>query len=190
MAGKTVNFGIVYGREAHSIAQVFNISHQEAQRWIDTWLNTYEVAGRYIQQCRNTVVRNQRMVTPWGRMKRVGVATPDKLKDLQNQAANFPHQSIAHDILLEAAMECEDRLLNEWDAHPWNEVYDAIYYEIEADEKKIADSIEYIQEVIQRVPVDKGLTHIPFLGDAKIGQRWGSMRDWKGSFEASGFVLR
>lgn len=187
MAGKTVNFGIVYGREAASIAQVFNVSHQEAQRWIDTWLGTYKVAGEYIMKCRRTVIRNQKMVTPWGRMKRVGVATPDKLRDLENQAANFPHQSIAHDILLESAMECEQRLLEEWNARPWNEVYDAIYLEVDADEEKICQIIDYITNVITEVPRRKGLTHIPFIGDAKIGPRWGTMKDWKGSFDATGF---
>jgi uracil-DNA glycosylase family 4 len=189
MAAKTVNFGIVYGREAHSIAQMYNISHQEAQRWIDAWLATYPQAAEYIQRCRGTVSRGQKMVTPWGRMKRVGVATPEKLHDLQNQAANFPHQSIAHDILLEAAMECEPRLLEEWDAHCWNEVYDAVYFEIEADEQKIKASIDYVCEVITQVPIRRGLTHIPFIGDAKVGQRWGSMKDWKGSFGASGLKL-
>lgn len=189
MAAKTVNFGIVYGREAPSIAQVFNVSHQEAQRWIDTWLGTYEVAGNYIKRCRATVLKRQTMVTPWGRMKRVGAVSAEKVHDLENQAANFPHQSIAHDILLEAAIECEERLLEEWGAHPWNEVYDALYYEIEADERKVRESIEYVTEVITRVPLDRGLTHIPFIGDAKIGVRWGSMVDWKGDFTSSGFNL-
>lgn len=182
MAGKTVNFGIVYGREAASIAQVFNVSHQEAQRWIDTWLQTYSGAAAYIQKCRNTVVLNQKMVTPWGRMKRLGVVSPEKIHDLQNQAANFPHQSIAHDILLEAAMDCEGRLFEEWDARCWNEVYDAIYYEIEDDEAKVAASIDYVTSHIVEVPKKYGLIDIPFIGDAKIGKRWGSMVDWKGSY--------
>lgn len=189
MAGKTVNFGIVYGREAHSIAQVFNIPHQEAQRWIDTWLETYPQAAEYIRKCRLSVIRNQTMVTPFGRMKRNGVVSPEKLHDLENQAANFPHQSIAHDILLEAAMECEERLVDEWSAYCWNEVYDAIYYEVEADEQKVKASIDYVTEVITQVPIRYGLTHIPFLGDAKVGGRWGSMKDWKGSFEASGLKV-
>jgi len=118
-------------------------------------------------------------------MKRVGVASPEKLHDLENQAANFPHQSIAHDILLEAAIECEERLLQEWGAHPWNEVYDAIYYELPDDEQAVAASIDYVTEVITDIPKRYGLTDIPFLGDAKIGYKWGSMKDWKGSYEAT-----
>lgn len=185
MAGKTVNFGIVYGREAHSIAQVFNVPHQEAQRWIDTWLDTYSGAAVYIEKCRKSVIRNQRMVTPWGRMKRVGVVSQEKLHDYENQAANFPHQSIAHDILLEAAMECEERLLQEWDAHPWNEIYDAIYLEVDDDEEVVKGCIDYVCDVITEVPKRYGLTDIPFIGDAKVGPRWGSMEDWAGSYKGT-----
>lgn len=185
MAGKTINFGIVYGREAPSIAQVFNVSHQEAQRWIDTWLETYAGAAAYIKKCRNTVIANQKMVTPWGRMKRVGVVSSDRVHDLQNQAANFPHQSIAHDILLEAAMDCEERLLHEWDAHPWNEVYDAVYFEIEADDAILNQAIDYVIDAVEKVPHRYGLTEIPFIGEAKVGYRWGSMKDWKGSLAAT-----
>lgn len=181
MAGKTVNFGIVYGREAPSIAQVFNVSHQEAQRWIDTWLETYWGAANYIKRCRNTVTRGQTMVTPWGRMKRLGVVSPEKVHDLENQAANFPHQAIAHDILLEAAIECEERLLDEWGAHPWNEIYDAIYLEVDEDENTVKGCIDYLCEVITEVPKRYGLVDIPFIGDAKVGRKWGSMKDWQGS---------
>lgn len=184
MAAKTVNFGIVYGREAHSIAQVFNVSHQEAQRWIDTWLDTYSGAAEYIRKCRSTVVRQQKMVTPFGRMKRVGVATPEKLHALQNEAANFPHQSIAHDITLSAGIECEE-YLHSLGGFFWLDLYDALYFEIPAKDELVIPAITRLQEVLTRIPRDYGLTAIPFLGDAKIGYTWGTMKDWKGSIEAT-----
>jgi uracil-DNA glycosylase family 4 len=182
MAAKTVNFGIVYGREAHSIAQVFNVSHQEAQRWIDTWLGTYKGAAEYIQKCRMTIQRNQTMVTPFGRKKRVGVATPEKLHALQNEAANFPHQSIAHDITLSAGIECEDEI-HRLGGRFWLDLYDALYFEIDADDERVAEAISLLQRTLTRIPRDYGLTKIPFIGDAKIGYNWGYMKDWKGSIE-------
>ena len=125
------------------------------------------------------------MVTPWGRMKRLGVVSPEKVHDLQNQAANFPHQSIAHDILLEAAMDCEERLYSEWGARAWNEVYDAVYLEVGDDEYKVKSCIDYVCETIVEVPKRYGLVDIPFIGDAKVGYRWGSMVDWQGSIAAT-----
>lgn len=184
MAAKTINFGIVYGREAPSVAQVFNVSHQEAQRWIDTWLATYSGAATYIKRCRDSVIRRQTMVTPFGRKKRVGVVTQETLHALQNEAANFPHQSIAHDITLLAGIECEPRIL-ELGGRFWLDLYDALYFEIDEDEDKVQEAITLLQTVMTRIPRDYGLNRIPFIGDAKIGYNWGYMKDWKGSIKAT-----
>lgn len=181
MRGKAVNFGIVYGREAHSLAQEFNISFQEAQRWIDTWFETYPGAARFIKQCRDTVLRNQVMVTPFGRKKRLGVVAPEKVHALQNESANFPHQSTASDILLTAAMECEMPLRERWGAYIWNEVYDAIYFEIEADDRALNEAISYVQKVIPTIAPRYGMTRVPFIGEAKVGLTWGTMDSWKGT---------
>lgn len=184
MAGKTINFGIVYGREAPSIAQVFNVPHQEAQRWINTWLETYSGAADFIRKCRASVIRRQTMVTPFGRKKRVGVATPETLRALQNEAANFPHQSIAHDITLNAGIETE-KDLHALGGFFWLDLYDALYIEIPAEDARVAAAIKLVQDAMERIPRDYGLTAIPFIGEAKIGYTWGTMKNWKGSIEAS-----
>lgn len=180
MRGKAVNFGIVYGREAYSLAMEFNISVHEAQRLIDEWMSTYEGAAAFIKWCRKRPELGRDLITVYGRKKRHGVVSRERLKALQNEAANFPHQSTASDIMLETLIEVGPVLRERWDAWVWNEVYDAIYYEVDIDEKKVAESIAFIQGVITDIPIRRGLTRVPFLGDAKVGFKWGSMREWKG----------
>jgi DNA polymerase I-like protein with 3'-5' exonuclease and polymerase domains len=181
MRGKAVNFGIVYGREAYSLAMEFNISVHEAQRWIDTWMETYPGAAKFIRWCRQRPSLARDLVTVFGRKKRHGVISRERLKAIQNEAANFPHQSTASDIMLETLTICGPILRRRWDAHPWLELYDAVYYEIDIDEAKVRESIELVQDVISLVPLKYGLTRVPFIGDAKIGFDWGHMHDWKGS---------
>ena len=185
MRGKAVNFGIVYGREAFSLAKEFNIPIAEAQRWIDAWMETYPEAARFIKWCRQHPAEGKDLITVYGRKKRHGVVSLEKLKALQNEAANFPHQSTASDIMLETAIIVHRPLVERWDAHIWNEVYDAIYFEVQASDQKLQELIPYVQEVITAVPKKRGLTRIPFLGDAKIGYTWGAMYDWEGSIEAT-----
>jgi DNA polymerase-1 len=185
MRGKAVNFGIVYGREAYSLAVEFDISILEALRWIETWMDTYAGAAKFIQWCRERPALAKDIVTPWGRVKRHGLVSRDKLKALENEASNFPHQSIASDIMLETVIEVSPILRSEYDAHPWNSVYDSVYYEIDQDDAKITSSIKMVQDKITEVPLRYGLDRVPFLGDAKIGYDWGGMKDWKGSIEKS-----
>jgi len=185
MRGKAVNFGIVYGREAHSLAMEFDISVYEAQRWIDTWMETYKVAAKFIEWCRSRPTHKKDLVTVFGRKKRHGVVSLERLKGIQNEAANFPHQSTASDIMLEAVINVGPILRNKFDAYCWNEVYDAVYFEIDIDENKVAEAIKLVQDTIVAIPPKYGLTRVPFLADAKLGLDWGHMKDWKGSIAAT-----
>jgi DNA polymerase-1 len=187
--GKAVNFGIVYGREAYSLAMEYNISIAEAQRWIDKWMDTYPGAAKFIKYCRDSVTNNRNLITMFGFTKRPGVVHGTTLHALQNEFANFPHQSTASNIMRLTGIEVQPVLKQRWDANIWLELYDAIYYEMPIDEVKVAESITYVKEVCERIPRDVGLTRIPFIGDAKVGYKWGSMKDWKGSIEGSGVSL-
>lgn len=178
MRGKAVNFGIVYGREAYSLSREFNIPMAEAQRWIDDWLGLYEGAAEFIDYCRRAPAENRTLITVFGRKKRPGLVGRETLKNLQNEFANFPHQSTASDIMLEAAIEVQPVLIRNWNAHIWNELYDAIYFEMEANDEALAEAVTYVQEVITRVPRRRGLLRVPFMGDAKIGYDWGHMKDY------------
>lgn len=178
MRGKAVNFGIVYGREAYSLSREFDIPIAEAQRWIDQWLGLYSGAAEFIEWCRSRPLANKSLVTVYGRKKRPGAIGRDTLRNLQNEFANFPHQSTASDIMLETAIEVQPVLVSRWNAHIWNELYDAIYYEVDAVDDYVRESVEYVQGVITRVPRERGILRVPFLGDAKIGYTWGSMVDY------------
>lgn len=185
MRGKAVNFGVVYGREAYSLAMEFNISVKEADRWIRQWMETYPKAAEFIEWCRRKPLERRDLITVFGRKKRHGVVSREALKGLQNEAANFPHQSTASDIMLETVVRVGPVLREKWDAWCWNEVYDAVYYEVDIDENKVAESIKFVQDTVTQVPRDHGITRVPFLGDAKIGFAWGSMKPWKGSIAAT-----
>ena len=178
MRGKAVNFGIVYGREAYSLSREFDITIAEAQRWIDEWLGLYEGAAEFIDYCRRAPLENRNLITVFGRKKRAGAVGRDMLRNLQNEFANFPHQSTASDILLETAIEVQPVLASKWNAHIWNELYDAIYFECDASDDLLQEAIPYVQDVIPRVARERGLVRVPFLGDAKIGYDWGHMKDF------------
>jgi uracil-DNA glycosylase family 4 len=180
MRGKAVNFGIVYGREAYSLAMEFNISVAEADRWIQEWMALYSGAADFIKWCRSRPLERKDLVTAFGRKKRHGVVSREALKGIQNEAANFPHQSTASDIMLMTLIRCGPQL-RAWGCRPWLELYDAIYFQAKIDEEVVAKGIKLVQDTITQVPIDYGITRIPFIGDAKIGFDWGHMKEWKGS---------
>lgn len=184
MRAKAVNFGIVYGRTAPSLAEEFNISLKEAQEYIDIWLSRYPVARDFIQDCRDAPLMMRNMITLFGRKKRWGVVSDQNQRNSQNEAANFPHQSSAHDVTLLAGIECQPVVKAIWDIDFVNEIHDALYTEASNDIGVYGPATAYVTSVMQRIPRDYGLgikTGVPFIAEAKQGTRWG--RDYMHGFE-------
>lgn len=179
MRAKAVNFGIVYGRTAPSLAEEFDISVREAEEYIRIWFARYPVAQQFIDSCRAYPAQMRNLITNFGRKKRWGVVSGDMLRSLQNEAANFPHQSSAHDITLLAGIECAPVIKRVWDGDFVNEIHDALYFECDDNPEVYGPTISYVSSVMQRVPVDWGLTKVPFLAEAKVGRRWGGLKNAK-----------
>lgn len=177
MRAKAVNFGIVYGRSAPSLAEEFNISVREAEEYIKIWFARFPVARDFIEKCRRGPAEQRTLITNFGRKKRWGAVTWETEQNLANEAANFPHQSTAHDITLHAGIETQPVVKRLWNADIVNEIHDALYFEVPNDPDIYGPLIAYVQHVMQRVPRDWGLTKVPFLAEAKVGVRWGAKRN-------------
>lgn len=175
MKAKTVNFGIVYGREAPSIAEAFDVPTAEAQRWIDGWFERFPGAAAYIQQCRMAPIKNQTIITCFGNKKRPGVVTRERIKDLQNESANFPHQNIASNLTMHSGILLVDDLRENFDTHLCNTVHDCLVGEVPLDAEHIRMTAAHMQGVMETVAPQWGLTKIPFVAEGEFGHRWGNL---------------
>lgn len=175
---KAVNFGIVYGRGAPSIAKEFHISVQEAQRIINAWFARAPLAYKFILKCRATPLKGQTITTVFGRKRRFGVVSRDNIRELQNEAANFPHQSIASDCTLLSAVDLDPVLIVK-DVRIVNLIHDSILTECPNDSEHIAFAKEQMSNIMVKKPTEWGLDRVPFKVDFKIGPRWGSMKEMK-----------
>ncbi len=177
MRAKAVNFGIVYGREAKSLAEEFDISIKAAQRMIDTWFKRCPEAYDFIKKCRRAAMNAQTITTCFGRKKRHHIVTRELLKAMMNEASNFPHQSIASDITLLAAMRIRKQL-TKWGVKIINLIHDSILLECLNDKKLIDKVCRYIIKEMEAVAPEWGLVEVPFIAECKIGIRWGSLKDY------------
>lgn len=183
MRAKAVNFGIVYGRTASSLAEEFNITISEAEDYIRIWFERYPVARNFIAGSRDAPRLMRTMINAFGRKKRWGVVTDDNRTMLENEAANWPHQSTAHDITLNAGIRVHKTLKRVWGIDMVNEIHDALYQEANNDPDFYKPPTAYVQHVMTQVPKEFGLVRVPFLAEAKAGDRWG--RDYMKGFETT-----
>lgn len=182
MAAKTVNFGIPYGREAPSIAAdpqlntKMDITIEMAQSWIDGWGERFPGAWKFIEQCAMAPLRNQTIVTCFGNKKRPGVVSQEKLRDLQNESRNMPHQSIASNLTVRAGIELIDVLRDEYDTYICNTVHDCLVMEVPLNLPHILEVSRVVTEKMREIPTRfPSLNVIPWKASAEFGKHWGNL---------------
>ena len=182
---KMLNFGIIYGISAWSIAKSFEMDKEEAIKMIDGWATKFPQAWAYIQKCREAPLKGQNLITPFGRRKRANFVSKENLNNVQNESANFPHQSMASDFTLVSACRLASHIKRTWDAKIVNIVHDALFVNIPyiggnvVSEKNLNDCIKYIKHVMEETPRLWGLNRVTFSVDAKTGYSWGNLHDYK-----------
>lgn len=179
MRAKAVNFGIVYGREAFSIAEEFQIDPKEAQVWINAWFKKFPKAKEFLDQCRAVPEKGQVIVNNFGFKRRFGVVGIERLKGMQNEASNFPCQSCASHITLHSAIETAELLADQYDTYACNLVHDSILLDCPDDDSIVADVARIVLAKMEEVPTKWGFNRIPFVAEAKMGFRWGELSKYK-----------
>lgn len=175
MRAKNVNFGIVYGITAFGLSEQTDFPSRECQEWLDAWAKRFPQAWNFILRCREAPQKNQTLCTPFGRKRRFGVVSPERIVYIQNQAANFPEQSIASDIVLHTGFKMEP-IARRLGVRICNTIYDSILYEPPNDESLIRDLAAQTIETLADTAKEWGLKKVPFLGEAKAGERWGNLK--------------
>lgn len=178
---KNINFGITYGITEFGLQGQIGGPLTESRRMLAAWNEKYPGAAEFIAKCRSCPTANQVITTCFGRKKRVGLVSRENLSFLQNEAANFPHQSIASDITLHAAIRTWKPLLA-MGVRIVNLIHDSLLLEVPITPKhtKRDRAIRLVAREMRQVPIDYGITAVPFTADAEYGHRWGSLQGYKG----------
>lgn len=148
---KNVVFGTTYGRSAFSIAKEFHIPVHIAKAWMDICMNKFPMILKKREEFIRLFEKQGYLSSIFGRRKYCKTAP---------QALNFPIQSAAADITLNACMELDRRGFN-----PVITVHDSVVCEVVKNEK----SFEEFKQIAEN--------SYPELSDffrikAEIGTNW------------------
>jgi DNA polymerase I len=110
---KMVNYGIVYGLSAFGLADRLQIPQEEAQEFIDRYLERFPAVARFIRETIERATDEGHVTTLFGRIRRV-----PELRSRQRQtrllgerlAVNMVIQGTAADIIKVAMVRCRDEL--------------------------------------------------------------------------------
>ncbi len=189
VAKQTV-FSIIYGKSSYNLSLEHGISQKDAEETIEHFFKRYPRAKLWINEIKNSVIKNGYTSNYFGRKRRLPIAkeiktfkdsfgrlnfwTRDsKEAEALRQAVNAPIQSFAHDCLSIAALRVDKRLEAERLATKiLLDIHDALLFEVPKVELKNVCKI--IKEEMER-PI-AGI-RVPMRIDISYGTRWSEMKE-------------
>ncbi len=162
---KTINFGVLYGMGAFSLAKDLGISRGEAQSFIDHYFERYPAVLNFLEQKKQEARECQYVTTLLGRhcaVPEINSKNGAIRSYAERNAINYPVQGSAADII-KVAMIRIDRCLREeqLQARMLLQVHDELVFEVPADELDrvialIRQEMEHAVELELPLKVDVG----------------------------------
>ncbi|QEY34916.1 DNA polymerase I [Caproiciproducens galactitolivorans] len=167
---KAVNFGIVYGISAFSLAKDIGVTRKEADTYIRDYLSHYSGINEYMKRVVAEAKENGYAETMFGRRRYLPELTSSNFNMRsfgERVARNMPIQGAAADIIKIAMIRVENRLQKEnMKSRLILQVHDELIVEAPQDEAEKAAKI--LTEEMQSA----ASLSVPLVAEAKIGRTW------------------
>ena len=167
---KMVNYGIVYGLSAYGLADRLQIEQEEAQQFIDAYLERFPKVKEFIDRTISTATTEGYVSTLFGRIRRV-----PELRSRQFQtrslgerlAVNMVIQGTAADIIKVAMVRCRDELRGAGlETRLVLQIHDELLFEGPEAE------VEQASEIVRREMAGAFEMDPPLEVDVGAGQNW------------------
>jgi DNA polymerase I len=167
---KMVNYGIVYGLSAYGLADRLQIEREEAQQFIDAYLERFPKVKEFIDRTIASATTEGYVSTLFGRIRRV-----PELRSRQFQtrslgerlAVNMVIQGTAADIIKVAMVRCRDELRSAGlETRLVLQIHDELLFEGPEAE------VEQASEIVRREMAGAFEMDPPLEVDVGAGQNW------------------
>ena len=167
---KAVNFGIVYGISAFSLAQDIGVRPAEAKEYMEAYLDRYSGVRDYMHNIVETAKQDGCVRTLWGRRRDLPELKSSNFNTRafgERVALNMPIQGTAADIIKLAMVRVRNRLAEECpEAKLVLQVHDELI--VECPEETAPQVEALLKEEMEQV-VDLS---VPLTVEAKSARTW------------------
>lgn len=176
---KSVNFGAGYGISGFKLAldpameKATGGDPDIAQEFIDAFWDMYQVWAAKCDEWRAEAHDKQELFTEMGRKRRWLLITGDNKNRVNNQAINFPGQSLASDLCLSSLVRLHKILCELGWGRVLLTVHDSLVFNIK--KKHLHEAIALIEKEMTTPPFE---TTTPFAVDVTVGPSYGEQYDY------------
>ncbi len=167
---KAVNFGIMYGIGAFSLADDIGVSRQQAQEFIDRYLGQFPKIDEYLKRTIAEAYENGYVTTLFGRRRYIAeLAGKNKMQQKfgERVAMNSPIQGTAADLIKIAMVRVHNRLKREGlQARLILQVHDELLIEAKRD------CAEKAMEILREEMENAAQLAVPLTVEIHAGDTW------------------
>ncbi|HBF14833.1 MAG TPA: DNA polymerase I [Clostridiales bacterium] len=167
---KAVNFGIMYGIGAFSLADDIGVSRQQAQEFIDRYLGQFPKIDEYLKRTIAEAYENGYVTTLFGRRRYIAeLAGKNKMQQKfgERVAMNSPIQGTAADLIKIAMVRVHNRLKREGlQARLILQVHDELLIEAKRD------CAEKAMEILREEMENAATLAVPLTVEIHAGDNW------------------
>lgn len=167
---KAVNFGIVYGISAFSLAQDIGVFQNEAKAYMENYFSKYHGVREYMNRIKEQAKADGYVTTLFGRRRDLPELKSSNFNMRsfgERVALNMPIQGTAADIIKLAMVRVANRIESErLEARLLLQVHDELIVECPESEAETVKAL--LKDEMEHVVSYS----VPLLVDAKIGRSW------------------
>lgn len=177
-AAKAVNFGLLYGKGAQSLAVDMGVSVEEAQDFIDRYFGKFKEVKRWLDEMRDFVTKHKYVKTLTGRWRRLPGVDSNKrsvVSEAYRMCVNAPIQGTGSDCTLMALININNRLKEEnLKSRLCITVHDSIVADVYKPELKRV--YEIMKECMEQLPYD--WVTVPLVAEFEVGHDYGTLVEY------------
>jgi len=167
---KVINFGVIYGQGAFSLAKELGVTPKQAKAFIDNYFERYSGARIFLDSCIREAEVCGFVTTLLGRrlpIPEIGSQNGNVRAFAQRNAVNYPIQGSAADIIKAAMLKVTGRMRCEGvKSRLIMQVHDELVFEVPESERQL-------MEELVRSEMEGGLPlAVPLKVDLNFGLNW------------------
>jgi len=201
---KAIQFGLIYGRSAHSLAEELGTSKEEAEKLVVDYFEQFPTIKRFIDAVHRQLLRDGHVNDVFGRRRHFPDARlkPPRRKDwrflsegeramvrkisaAKREAQNFVIQGASATITKLAMIRCHNHITAE---HPDIKMLLTLHDELQFEVP--CGLVDHFAGELPGLMCDLGLERfgfdVPMKVEVKVGPSWGDLKRWEGAVDDHG----
>jgi DNA polymerase-1 len=167
---KTINFGVIYGQGAFSLARELGVSTKVAKDFIDSYFERHSGAREFLDSCVRNAERDGFVTTILGRrlpIPDISSSNGNIRAFAQRNAINYPIQGSAADIIKQAMVRVHERMKKEGlRSRLIMQVHDELVFEVPEEERQRMEML-VCREMEHAVTLQ-----VPLKVEISVGRNW------------------